>query len=104
MHKLVIWSKNGIDVTGNESRYQLIESGHKRILKIKNSELDDQGRWRSRSGDKEVFIELHVNAINPIVLAPVKTKWVCVGSSLSLDAELAPSGNCQNFEIEKNNR
>ena len=32
-----------------------------------------------------------MNAINPIVLAPVKTKWVCQGSSLDLKAELAPT-------------
>lgn len=87
----VVWSKSRIDVSGQESRYQLIESGHKRILKIKKSEVDDQGKWRIRSGDKEVFIELQVNAINPIVLAPVKTKWVCVGSSLTLNAELSPT-------------
>ena len=49
----VIWSKLGIDVIENESRYQLIESGHKRILKISNAEIEDRGKWKIRSGDKE---------------------------------------------------
>jgi hypothetical protein len=51
---------------------------------------------------KEIFVELQVNAINPIVLAPVKTKWVSAGSSLSLAAELASTaGNITWFLNDK---
>ena len=43
-----------------------------------------------------------MNPIDPIVLAPVKTKWVCVGDSLSLSAELAPTaGNVTWFLNDK---
>ena len=54
----VVWSKFGVDVSGNEGRYQLIESGNKRILKVSKAELEDQGKWKVRSGGKEVTVEL----------------------------------------------
>ena len=38
-------------------------------------------------------VELRVNAINQILVAPVTSKWVCAGDDLILDAELAPSAD-----------
>ncbi|CBY40776.1 unnamed protein product, partial [Oikopleura dioica] len=49
--------------------------------------------WRVRAAGREVVVELRVNAINQILVAPVNSKWVCAGDDLVLDAELAPSAD-----------
>ena len=55
----VVWSKSGSDVSpGNNPRFQIIESGCKRILKVSKAELEDQGKWTVRSSGKTVDIEL----------------------------------------------
>ena len=55
----VVWSKLGIDVTPDTNpRFQLIEAGCKRILKICKAEVEDQGKWTVRSSGKTVDVEL----------------------------------------------
>ena len=86
----VIWSRDGEDVdVSSDDRFQLISSGCKRILKLCKARVRDQGEWKVSCKDQNVIVLLRVNPINPIVTAPVRTKWVCVDEELSLDAELA---------------
>ena len=55
----MVWSKLGIDVTPDTNpRFQLIEAGCKRILKICKAEVEDQGKWTVRSSGKTVDVEL----------------------------------------------
>ena len=85
----VKWYWDGDEVDYNNQRFQLIESGCKRILKVASARLVDQGKWKAACHDQSVAIQLIVKPINPIITAPVTTKWVCVDADLSLDAELS---------------
>ena len=97
----VVWSRDN-DQIDHDERFQLIQSGCKRILKLSKAKRCDQGEWRVSCKDQSVIVLLRVNPINPIITAPVATKWVCVDDELSVQAELAASATGITWILNEN--